>query len=523
MADWKKLVVSGSNISQLNNDANYLTAASTKAFASASHNGTLILADSSQGNLTFASGSGEGLYITASADNDTLTFGLSAIPNSSLANTGSIIGSTLVDLGATVTTIDGLTLTDVNASGSFSGSFQGDGSGLLGVIADPFPYTGSAIISGSLQVTGSINGLVLGRGAGTYPNIFIGDNALPVVTSGLFNIALSDYALNENTTGNYNIALGNASLRRNTSGYSNISLGKSSMETNTTGFDNISLGYESLYENISGKQNVALGYKAGFNNNGSGNVFIGAEAGPSSYSSPIGQLYIASGSGTPLIGGNFAAKTVTISGSLEVKNSISSPRFSGSFSGSFQGDGSGLTGLVSTLYVSGSTGVGSVDLKTETLTIQGTSNEVETSMSGQTLTIGLPNDVTIGNSLTVTGDLYVNGTTTQINTTEILVEDKFILLASGSVSGSDAGIIIDRGAHAKGNVAYGFDSLTGRWGYQNGIVDTDNVIVIGTNGDSAFAGHVFTEAAHTSAPTTGEFVTAGSIYTATSGDIYIYS
>jgi hypothetical protein len=41
-------------------------------------------------------------------------------------------------------------------SGSFSGSFRGDGSQLTGVDADPFPYTGSAIISGSLAVTGSV-------------------------------------------------------------------------------------------------------------------------------------------------------------------------------------------------------------------------------------------------------------------------------------------------------------------------------------------------------------------------------
>jgi len=41
------------------------------------------------------------------------------------------------------------------ATGSFSGSFKGDGSGLVGVGGDSFPYTGSAIISGSLIITGS--------------------------------------------------------------------------------------------------------------------------------------------------------------------------------------------------------------------------------------------------------------------------------------------------------------------------------------------------------------------------------
>jgi hypothetical protein len=144
-------------------------------------------------------------------------------------------------------------------------------------------------------------------------------------------------------------------------------------------------------------------------------------------------------------------------------------------------------------------------------------------MSGQTLTIGLPSDVTIGNNLTVTGDLFVNGTTTQINTTELLVEDKFILLASGSTSAGDGGIIIDRGSDALGSIAFGYDADTDRWGYQNGVGDGTNSLTIGTNGNSAFAGYVFTEAAHVSAPTSGEFVAAGAIYTATSGDIFIYS
>ena len=42
---------------------------------------------------------------------------------------------------------------DAAFSGSFSGSFQGDGSTLTGVSA--FPFTGDAVISGSLEITGS--------------------------------------------------------------------------------------------------------------------------------------------------------------------------------------------------------------------------------------------------------------------------------------------------------------------------------------------------------------------------------
>ena len=52
-----------------------------------------------------------------------------------------------------------------------------------------------------------------------------------------------------------------------------------------------------------------------------------------------------------------------------------------------------------------------IDLDSETLTISGTTNEISTSASGTTVTIGLPDDVTIGSDLTVTDNLTVNGNT----------------------------------------------------------------------------------------------------------------
>ena len=219
-----------------------------------------------------------------------------------------------------------------------------------------------------------------------------------------------------------------------------------------------------------------------------------------------------------------------VSGGSSIQLSGSASSLTGSFTGSFRGDGSGLTGLATTLRVSGSNysgqpfTSGSIALTTQGLIIQGTQNEVDASVSGQTVTIGLPNDVTIGNNLTVTGDLYVNGTTTTVNTTDLYVEDKFIVLASGSTSSGDGGIIIDRGSDANLNIAFGFDSATDRWGYQNGLSDSTNAMTIGTDGNSAFAGVVFTEAAHTATkPTTGEFVVAGAIYTATDESIWMYS
>ena len=59
---------------------------------------------------------------------------------------------------------------------------------------------------------------------------------------------------------------------------------------------------------------------------------------------------------------------------------------------------------VSDLDGAGDSGTFAVDLDTQSLTIAGTTNEIETVASGQTLTIGLPNAVTI--SGTMTAKLY---------------------------------------------------------------------------------------------------------------------
>ena len=121
-----------------------------------------------------------------------------------------------------------------------------------------------------------------------------------------------------------------------------------------------------------------------------------------------------------------------------------------------------------TLGLNADTGGPSTVNTSQTLTINGTTNEVETSVSGQTVTVGLPNSVTIttalttptvkatnlqandgttaititnstgavqtNSDLTVSGNLYVNGSTTQVNTASMTVEDRTIEL--GIVDGS---------------------------------------------------------------------------------------
>ena len=56
------------------------------------------------------------------------------------------------------------------------------------------------------------------------------------------------------------------------------------------------------------------------------------------------------------------------------------------------------------LDFAGDSGSGSVGLGTQTFTVSGTLNEIETSASNQTLTIGLPDNVTVSGNLTVNGN-----------------------------------------------------------------------------------------------------------------------
>ena len=86
--------------------------------------------------------------------------------------------------------------------------------------------------------------------------------------------------------------------------------------------------------------------------------------------------------------------------------------------------------------------------------ISGTANEVSvtyTDGSG-TLVVGLPDDVTIGQHLTVTGNLTVNGTTTEVNSTTLTVDDKNIELGTVAVPSdatADGGGITLKGATDK--------------------------------------------------------------------------
>jgi len=101
------------------------------------------------------------------------------------------------------------------------------------------------------------------------------------------------------------------------------------------------------------------------------------------------------------------------------------------------------------ISVTGSGGEGSTLTieNTGVTSLSGTANEVTVSASAGAITIGLPDDVTIGGNLGVTGNLTVSGSVTTLNTETLLVEDNKVTLNS-NVTGTpsaNSGIEVERG------------------------------------------------------------------------------
>ena len=109
------------------------------------------------------------------------------------------------------------------------------------------------------------------------------------------------------------------------------------------------------------------------------------------------------------------------------------------------------------------------------LAINGTTKEVNVSRTNGTVTVGLPDDVTIASDLTVgggvfiSGNLIVSGTTTTVNTETINLADNIIKLNSNHTGTptQNAGIAVNRGDIA--NVEFVWDETSDRWsiGSQN--------------------------------------------------------
>ena len=115
------------------------------------------------------------------------------------------------------------------------------------------------------------------------------------------------------------------------------------------------------------------------------------------------------------------------------------------------------------------------------VSITGTANEIEISGTGAgpytgAITVGLPDNVTVGGNLTITGNLTVSGDTTTLNTATLAVEDNLIVLNS-NITGTpttNAGIEVERGDYT--NASLFWKEASNKW-YLGTPVDDSNAVV----------------------------------------------
>ena len=136
----------------------------------------------------------------------------------------------------------------------------------------------------------------------------------------------------------------------------------------------------------------------------------------------------------------------------------------------------------------GDTGTGSVDLDSQTFTIQGTTNEIETSATGQTLTIGLPSSITVDVVGNLTGNVTGNVTGNLTgNVTGDLTGD-----VTGNVTGNVTGDVTgDVTGNLTGNVT---GNVTGDL---TGNVTATSVLADGVTATTQTAGDNSTKVATT--------------------------
>jgi hypothetical protein len=175
------------------------------------------------------------------------------------------------------------------------------------------------------------------------------------------------------------------------------------------------------------------------------------------------------------------------------------------------------------LSVAGDTGgTLTIDFDTETLTIAGTPNEIETVGAGNSITIGLPSTVNIttlldvptvevtdvkakdgttaitisnttgavgfANSVTVNGDLYVLGTTTEVNTSTLKVEDTLIdlglvndngvLVPPSSDLNLDVGILLNWYSGSAKKASVFWDDSAQRVGIASDVTESTGVLTV---------------------------------------------
>ncbi len=186
---------------------------------------------------------------------------------------------------------------------------DGDNNILIGLTA------GDSLTGGS-----GLKNVCIGSAAGTAlttsdNNILIGNNAGAKLT-GATNVVIGAAAFDEAVGSNNNVIIGNAAADAAVSVNGNVVIGNVAVGAGTlAGDDNVVIGQLAGQDMTSANDNTFLGNFAGGNlTTGDSNVFLGHDAG-STLTTEGNQLVIdISDTVTPLIAGDFSARTVSLAG-----------------------------------------------------------------------------------------------------------------------------------------------------------------------------------------------------------------
>ncbi len=545
MATWKKVIVSGSDISQLNNDANYLEDGGSGASLSGSFSGSFqgdgsnltgVVAQASNaltdgnGIVDFTyDGSTAGVTVTVEADGATLTVGAGGVKVSDLG----IDSAQLAAASVTATKIaTGSVGTIQLADDAVDGAKIADGS------ISTAMFSGSALVTAAEGISSNDVDTAVPTAAAVkaYADSVVGAADLDgAADDGTFTVDLDSETFTVaggagiETTGSgqtVTIKVGGASVTNDMLAGS-IANAKLVNDSVTLGTTEVDLGTTALTL--------------------AGLTLTGAEATGSFTGSFTGD------------GSNLTGVSAQVEESLLLGNGLNGGTFDGSagVTASINLDGATLAVGVSGLKVadlgvdSGQLATGAVtDAKIAsgsiqnnklvndsftvsdgsnstgidlggTLTFSGTANEVDVVEGSGTVTVGLPDDVTIGQDLVVSRNLTVQGTASFQHTEDLAIADRFILLASGSNAAGDGGIVVQQTAQDVGEV-FAFDQANVRWGVSGSFDASQNAFT-----PDAFMAAVVNTAGNdpngANAPD-ARYEKKGNLYVASnSEDIWIYS
>jgi len=368
------------------------------------------------------------------------------VTNAKLANSSLTVGSTNIALGASATTLAGLTsVTSTNLTGSLLGNVVGAVTGNASTAtalqtARDFSVTGSGITAAAVSFNGT-GDVVLNASidADAVTTAKIADGAVTTAKIADANVTTAKIADANVTTAkiaDLNVTTGKLAADAVT----NAKLADSAVQTANivdANVTNAKLANSSL---TVGSTNIALG----------------------------------------------ASSTV-----LAGLTSVTSTGFTGALTGNAD------TATTASYVAASSAAQGQV-------TVTGTVVDLglETTDSVTFANLAVNGSGSYSGALVVQGDLTVNGTASFINTQELLVEDKFVTFASGSTTATDGGFIVSQAA---GNIgqAFAFQSGTGRWGVESGVAynatsitpDAYVSLVATSNSDTAYqkAGNIFVD------------------------------